>query len=403
MKKTLVGTLSLFAILGLVGCGGGTTSSSSSSAATSSSTVPASSSSAEAGYKVAVVTDVGQLMDGGFNQGTYEGAKQYAEANGLTYKYYQPANGSNATDNDRIAAYNLAIQNGAQIIVAPGFLQATAMRTVAVAHSDVKFVFVDGWALAADSANDFDSTKEHLANVTAITYKEQEAGYFAGYGAAMEGFTKLGGTFGGGGTNPACERFAYGYVQGIEAGAAAKGATDKLEVKVSFKYSSSFSASTDLATQISSWYSAGTQVVFACGGSMVNSVIAAVGNYTDRYIIGVDTDQASLSDQVITSATKGLNASVQKILGQWKGGAWDTDLKAKAQNLGAAEDATGLPTADGSWRFKTFTKEQYNALFNSVKNGTVVPDGTVATDINDATWWANATSKMTHVTVTLDK
>lgn len=70
-------------------------------------------------FEIAVVTDVGQLMDGGFNQGTYEGAKAYAEKNGLTYKYYQPDNGSDASDNDRIAAMRQAINNGAKIIVTP--------------------------------------------------------------------------------------------------------------------------------------------------------------------------------------------------------------------------------------------------------------------------------------------
>lgn len=59
-------------------------------------------------YEIAVVTDVGQLMDKGFNQGTYEGAKEFAEANNKTFKYYQPANGSNASDNDRIAAMRQA-------------------------------------------------------------------------------------------------------------------------------------------------------------------------------------------------------------------------------------------------------------------------------------------------------
>ena len=83
-------------------------------------------------YEIAVVTDVGQLKDGGFNQGTYEGAEAYAKAHNKTYKYYQPANGSDATDNDRIAAMRQAVKNGAKIIVAPGFLQATAMRTVAM-------------------------------------------------------------------------------------------------------------------------------------------------------------------------------------------------------------------------------------------------------------------------------
>jgi len=107
-------------------------------------------------FEIAVVTDVGQLMDGGFNQGTYEGAKAYAEKNGLTYKYYQPDNGSDASDNDRIAAMRQAINNGAKIIVTPGFLQETAIKTVATENPDVKFVFVDGWALGLD-------------NVTAIT------------------------------------------------------------------------------------------------------------------------------------------------------------------------------------------------------------------------------------------
>lgn len=372
MKKGLVGLFALFSVLALAGCGTSSTS------------------------EIAVVTDVGQLMDGGFNQGTYEGAKGYAEAHKLTYKYYQPANGSDATDNDRIAAYNLAIQNGAKIIVAPGFLQATAMTSVATAHPEVKFVFVDGWALT-------DSNKAVLSNVTAITYKEQEAGYFAGYGAAMEGFKKLGGTFGGGGTNPACDRYSWGFVQGIEAGAAAKGVDSKLEVKISYKYGSSFSASTELQTQISSWYSGGTEVVFSCGGSMVNSVVAAVGSSTSKYIIGVDTDQSGLSTQVITSAMKGLGASVEKVLGQFYTNAWDTTLGGKAQNLGASDEATGLPTSDTAWRFKTFTKAQYETLFASVKDGTVVPDGTIPADINDVTWWATNTASMSHLTVTLDK
>ena len=116
--------------------------------------------------EIAMVTDVGQLLDKSFNQGTWEGVVRYATANGKTYKYYQPANGSNASDDDRINAMEQAITNGAKIIVAPGFLQATAMETVAKKHTDVKFVFVDGWALSLD-------------NVTAIVYKEQESGYLA--------------------------------------------------------------------------------------------------------------------------------------------------------------------------------------------------------------------------------
>jgi len=322
--------------------------------------------------EIAVVTDVGQLMDKGFNQGTYEGAKAYAEANNIGYKYYQPANGSDATDNDRIDAMKQAITNGAKIIVAPGFLQAKAMETVAKENPDVKFVFVDGWALGLD-------------NVTAIVYKEQESGYLAGYAAVMEGYTKLGFTGGGGGTNPAVNRYGFGFLQGAEAAAAEKGV--KVEVKYSFKYGETFSASNELQTQISGWYADGTEVVFACGGSMFQSVLSAAGEYEGAKIIGVDVDQSVESSKVITSAVKGLSASVEKVLGQYYDGKWDAELANVAQNLGAADNATGLPTE--TWSLANFTVEQYNALFEQIKSGEVVPVAEVPEDVTAG--WNNLT------------
>ena len=322
--------------------------------------------------ELAVVTDVGQLMDGGFNQGTYEGVKQYAEKNNKTYAYYQPENGADATDNDRIAAMELAIEKGAKVIVAPGFLQATAMETVAKAHTDVKFVFVDGWNLG-------------LSNVTAISYKEQESGFLAGYAAVMDGYIKLGGVFGGGGSNPACNRFCWGYMQGANAAAKEQGIT--VEMKISFRHGSSFSASNELQSQVSLWYSAGTEVVFSCGGSMVNSVIAAANETANGKVIGVDTDQAGLSDRVITSAVKGLTSSVMLVLEKYYAGKWDAELADKTSNLGAAEDSTGLPTAEGSWRFTNFTKEQYNTVFNAIKNGTITISDTTPADCSEEGAW----------------
>lgn len=327
--------------------------------------------------EIAVVTDVGQLMDKGFNQGTYEGAEAYAKAHNISYKYYQPANGSDASDNDRVAAMKQAIDNGAKIIVAPGFLQATAMETVAKENPEVKFVFVDGWALGLD-------------NVTAIVYKEQESGYLAGYAAVMEGFTKLGFTGGGGGTNPAVNRFGYGFLQGAEAAAAEKNVN--VEMKYSFKYGETFSASTELQTQIAGWYADGTEAVFACGGSMFQSVKSAAGEYPDAKIIGVDVDQSGESEKVVTSAVKGLSASVEKVLGQFYDGKWDAELANVAQNLGAADDATGLPTE--SWRLENFTVEQYQEIFEKIKSGELVPVDEVPEDI---------TAGWTHVTVDLEK
>ena len=335
-------------------------------------------------YEIAVVTDVGQLMDKGFNQGTYEGAKAYAEAHNIAYKYYQPANGSNASDNDRIAAMKQAINNGAKIIVAPGFLQATAMETVAKENSEVKFVFVDGWALG-------------LSNVTAIVYKEQESGYLAGYATVMEGYTKLGFTGGGGGTNPACNRFGYGFVQGAEAAAREKNVN--VTVNYSYKFGEGFSASTELQTQISGWYANGTEVVFSCGGSMFDSVKSAAAEYPEAKIVGVDVDQSYESAQVITSAVKGLAVSVERVLGQFYDGKWDAELADKAQNLGAAEDATGLPT--DTWSLKNYTVDQYNDLFAKIKDGTIVPDSATPDNCNENDEWL--TANLEKVTIVFEK
>lgn len=351
--------------------------------------------------EIAVVTDVGQLRDGGFNQGTYEGAKEYAEANKKSFTYYAPANGANASDADRIEARQLAIKNKAKIIVAPGYLQAAARRTVAKENPDIKFVFVDGWTLTDSTDEKGNDNGKALNNVTAISYKEQESGYRAGYAVVKDGYTKLGGTFGGAGSNPACNRYAYGFAQG--ANDAAKARNKDVERKVSYRYGSSFNASSELKTQRTGWYTSGTEIIFSCGGSMVQSVVAAsqeVGGDTKK-IVGVDVDQHALSENVITSAQKGLAVSVKLALGEYYGNEWDSKLGGKTQNLGAAEDATGLPTNDDAWRFKTFTKAEYNTLFDSIKKGTVTPRSDVVGDCNVESFWSQ--DIFSNISITLDK
>lgn len=340
-------------------------------------------------YDIAVVTDVGTLEDKGFNEGTWNGAKAYATEHNITYKYYQPANGDAATDNDRIAAMEQAVSNGAKIIVAPGFLQANAMTAVATKYPNVKFIFIDGWPLT-------DADGNLLQNVTAVVYKEQESGYLAGYAAVMEGFTKLGFTGGGGGTNPACNRFGYGFVQGAQAAAVEKDVT--VDVKFSFLHGNTFSASAELQAQINGWYTNGTEVVFACGGSMFESVKAAAEAHPGKKIIGVDVDQSLLpgcADLVITSAVKGLSESVYLALSQFYAGEWDAKLGGKAQNLGAAENATGLPT--DSWSMENFTVEQYNAIYAQIQNGTLVPASEV--DYTTDAW----TKAFTNLNIDIEK
>ena len=223
MKKLLALLLCLAMIFTFAACGGSSegeeaTDGGDAAAEVSFDDIDDNCESADGTYQIAMVTDVGQLKDGSFNQFTWNGVKMYAYQNGKTYKYYQPANGSAATDDDRIKAMTDACDAGAEVIVTPGFLQATALEAVAPQYPEVQFIFIDGWDMGLD-------------NVLGVSYQEEQAGYLAGYAAVMEGFTKLGFSGGGGGSNPACIRYGYGYAQGANAAAEAKG------VDVSMRYS----------------------------------------------------------------------------------------------------------------------------------------------------------------------
>ena len=313
-------------------------------------------------YEIAFVTDVGQLKDKSFNQGTFDGVKLYAANNGLSYKYYQPANGDQATDDDRYDAMKAAAEGGAKVIVAAGFMQATALTKAAAEFTDVKFVFVD-----RDSAVTLEDGTA-LKNVLGICFQEEQCGYLAGYAVVKEGFTKLGFTGGGGGTNPACCRYGYGFVQGADA--AAKELGVKVDMNYSWQYGASFSASPELQTMVSGWYEAGTEVVFACGGSMFASVAAAAGA-ADGKVVGVDVDQSTESDTVITSAMKGLADSVQWALGKFYSNEF-ASIGGVGTSLGANENAVGLPTA--TWSLTKWTVDDYNAMLAKMADGSLVVD-----------------------------
>ena len=312
--------------------------------------------SADGKYQVAFITDVGQLKDKSFNQGTYDGVKLYAAANGKSYKYYQPAGGDQATDDDRIDAMKLACENGAEVVVAAGFMQEGALKAAAEAYPNVNFVFIDGYPIGFD-------------NVAGIAFQEEQSGYLAGYATVMEGYTKLGFTGGGGGTNPACQRFGYGFVQGAEAAAAAKGV--KVEVNYSWLYGATFSASPELQTMATGWYANGTEVIFACGGSMFQSV-ASAASAEDGKVVGVDVDQSGDSPAVITSAMKGLADATVWALGKHYAGEF-AEIGGAATSLGAKDNAVCLPTA--TWSLANWSVADYEALYAQIVAGEVAISG----------------------------
>lgn len=324
----------------------------------------------DSGYKVAMITDYGDITDQSFNQTTYEACRDWSEAHNVPFKYYKPATDSDA---DRIGSIELAIADGYNVIVMPGYAFGTSISTVAPLYPDVKFIALDV------SIGDLGGSVP--ANVYSMVYQEELCGYMAGYAAVKLGYTKLG--YLGGMAVPAVVRYGYGYVQG--ANAAAKELGKKIEIK--YVYGNQFFGSAEITAVMDTWYKAGTEVVFACGGSIYVSAAESAAKYKAK-VIGVDVDQAPTIDaaygkgMTVTSAMKGLYNSAQDALQKTIVDGNFSALSGRVANLGIKGGFVGLP--EGSTQFKAgaFTLEDYKALVKNLENGKIAVDNNIEVDFS---------------------
>ena len=340
-------------------------------------------------YAVAMITDYGDITDQSFNQTTYEACKAFCEANGITFNYFKPAGDNTA---DRVAMIEKAVDEGYNVIVMPGYAFGGAIVEAAPEYPDVKFVALDvgkgdlleAGVAAAGETYDYDPDNWNLedyvdmSNVYCAIYQEELCGYMAGYAAVKLGYEKLG--FLGGMAVPAVIRYGYGYVQGADAAAKELGTN----IDINYFYGGQFYGDANITSRMEGWYANGTQIVFACGGGIYTSAVeAALKN--NGYVVGVDVDQNYIGvngvakdgyayNPFITSAMKGLSESVSTALGDIEAGEW-SNIAATNGNFGLEDgDYVGLPTADDSWNFKTFTKDEYETLKSKIASGELVVD-----------------------------
>jgi len=320
---------------------------------------------AEGTFDLALVTDIGTIDDKSFNQGAWEGVVKYAEEFGVSHKYYQP---TEQADDAYLAAIQLAVENGAKLIVTPGFLFEVPIFIAQDMYPDVNFVLVDG-----NPHNPDYSEFRTEPNTVGIVYAEEQSGFLAGYAAVKEGYTKLG--FMGGMAVPAVVRFGYGFVQGAEYAAKELGID---AVSVNYHYTGGFAATPEAQALAASWYNDGVEVIFGCGGAVGNSVMTAA-EAAGAKVIGVDVDQGAESPTVITSAMKGLRESVYQAIEAYYNDAFPGG---EAWLLCADRDGVGLPMGD-SFRFEVFTVADYDAIYAKLVAGEVelVKD----TDVADET------------------
>ncbi|KYH28093.1 MULTISPECIES: BMP family lipoprotein [Clostridium] len=364
MKKVLGIALSAVLSVGLLaGCGGGNSSKSGDNSQ---------SGSGSKGFQIALITDKGNIDDKSFNQGSWEGVVKFAKENNITHKYYKP---EEASDAGYLAQIDLAVAGGAEVVVTPGYLFEVPVYVAQSKYPDVKFILLDG---APHDADNKDTTIK--SNVASIKYAEEQSGYLAGYAAVKDGMTKLG--FMGGMAVPAVQAFGYGFLQGAEAAAKELNLPDG-SINVTYHYTGDFAETDTNKATAKTMYQEGTEVIFACGGSVGKSVISAAAE-AGKKVIGVDVDQRYDSETVITSATKGLGASVIEVLESiYKNNTWDK-YGGKTIVFDATNDGVGLPTtvigdekADAFDRFKKFTKADYEKVYETLKSGAVKPIRTI--------------------------
>ncbi len=330
--------------------------------------------------KVALVTDVGTIDDESFNQATWQGVETWCTANGIEYTYYQPTEDS--TD-ARIITVSQAITEGANVIVMPGYLFGTTLLEIMDLYPDVYFIAID--VLPGDLTYDYVTYYEPAANTTCIAFAEEQAGYMAGYAAVKDGYTKLG--FLGGMAVPAVVRYGYGFIQGADAAAAEMG----VDVEINYTYGGQFFGDANITAKMDGWYSAGTEIVFACGGGIYTSAIEAALNY-DGMVIGVDVDQNHIGvegveagtyafNPFVTSAMKGLQNVTETALAELQAGNW-ANYGGQFLSFSLSEgDYLGLPTAEDSWNFSTFTVEEYEAVKAAIMDGTIEIDNSSDTTV----------------------
>ena len=321
---------------------------------------------------VAMITDYGDITDQSFNQTTYEACKAFCDENGLTFQYYKPASDS---DEDRITSIEKAIDDGYTVIVMPGYAFGPAIQEVAPEYDDITFI-----ALDVSEGDIGDLAKDVPANLYCAVYQEELCGYMAGYAAVKLGYTKLG--FLGGMAVPAVVRYGYGFVQGADAAAAELNLTD---VEIKYAYGNQFYGDSDITAYMDTWYAAGTEVVFACGGGIFTSAGEAAAKVGGK-VIGVDVDQAGTIDglygegMTVTSAMKGLAATVNAELSAILDGTFEGG---KVDNLGLVSDvpAENFVQIAGSTQFSdSFTEDDYAALVAAMNAGDVTVSNDITTE-----------------------
>ena len=282
-----------------------------------------------------------------YDWAAWQGLLQYSQASGLAAQAYPAAQEDQAS---RLAAVGLAVEGGAQLIVAAGQAYEDTVYEAQYLYPHIGFILIDGEPHSLDF-----SQYAIAANTFAVSYTEQELGYLAGYALVSEGCTKLG--FIGALATADMVRCGAGFIQG-----AAQAATDsQTQVTVSYCYSGLLGEDQRLQNLAGSWYANGVEAIFAAGNFTAS--VCGAAEAAAAYVLAMNTDQYDLSSSVVSSAVKNISLSVYNGAEDWFDGSfWGG--KRVTQGLGSQ----GVGLAMEHERFNNFSAANLRMLLNRFDN-----------------------------------
>ena len=267
-------------------------------------------------FKIGLITDVGGVNDGSFNQSAWEGLEKAGEELGVEVNYLE-----SATDADYQPNMETFVDEDYDLIISVGYMLADATREAAEANPDTKFAIID------------DATID-LPNVTSLMFKAEQASYLVGY---VAGLTTKSNNIGFvvGMTNETMNQFGYGYCAGaIDANP---------DITVQQFNANSFADSATGKTMANTAITNGADIVFQAAGATGLGVIEACQE-AGVYAIGVDSDQSSIAPKtVLTSAMKRVDNAVydavqELIDDKLEGGVQTVDLAAGGVDIAPSQD-----------------------------------------------------------------
>ena len=365
MQKLLSLMLALFFVTGLAACSGSTgiyeLKTPSPSPAVSLNVSETKAPNTNGGIcDIALVIDNVNISDNDLTRESWKGVKAYCTAAQIGCNYYS------STDNSYEAlvdAINRAAESGAGVIVCAGSIFSAPVFWAQSVYPHLQFLIIDG-VPADPQSPDYAYISE---NTHAISFREEQSGYLAGYAAVMEGYRHLG--FFGAEASPSVIRYGYGFIQGADDAAGFLGLTD---VTVRHWYSGDNYPNDYLRPIIDSWFNEGIDLVFACGGSIYVSAIASASGCGGT-VICAESDKAVESNLVLTTALRNVSVSVEGALYDLfaGGGTWDENRSGISIAFGAQEGSVGLPDNPDYWRFKYWSISSYYQLLENIKNGSI--------------------------------